>query len=312
MTLIRFSLLSFWLCVCIATTLGQEKLPNTQNGLIERFEDFPTSLIAPRHIDVWLPEGYDQEKSYAVIYMHDGQMLFDSTTTWNKQEWQVDEVLSKLISDNKIPPVIVVGIHNSTTRHADYFPQKAFEILPENIIESYMPSDSIDRQNSEFPSGPQADAYIEFLVNELKPFIDQNFATKPDRDHTFIAGSSMGGLISMYAMWEHPEVFGGAACMSTHWIGGFSDVENPVPGAFLHYMVQHMPSPENHKIWFDHGTEGLDKMYTNHQLNVNFEMEKAGYILGDNYQSKVYDGADHNETSWANRLDDIFAYLLSK
>ncbi len=294
------------------TSIAIAQLPYTERGLVERLENFPSDFVTPRHIDVWTPEDYDQSEKYPVIYMQDGQMLFDSTNTWNHQEWEVDETLSQLISEKKIKPCIVVGIHSSKTRHADYFPQKAFDILPVDIKDGYMPSDSIKRMSSRFPDGPQADNYLKFIVKELKPYIDTKFATIPDSTETYIIGSSMGGLISMYAMFEYPSIFGNAGCISTHWIGGYHDNENPVPAAILHYMNKNIPEAKSHKIYFDHGTTGLDSMYTIHQLNVNDAMRDASYTDDKNLLSKVYDGHDHNETYWSERLDDIFLFLLNK
>ncbi len=92
------------------------------------------------------------------------------------------------------------------------------------------------------------------MVNELKPFIDSNFATLGDQSNTFVAGSSMGGLISLYAVCEYPDVFGGAACLSTHWPGVFNSEHNPIPAAFIRYLESHLPSPVNHKLYFDYGT----------------------------------------------------------
>ena len=83
------------LCIVCLTSLVTAQLPHTEQGLVERLENFPTDYISPRHVDIWTPEGYDPTKKYPVIYMHDGQMLFDSTNTWNHQEWKVDEVLSQ-------------------------------------------------------------------------------------------------------------------------------------------------------------------------------------------------------------------------
>lgn len=307
----NIKLLLISITILFSTVLSIAQLPNTELGLVERIEDFPSDFISPRHIDIWTPEDYDKSTKYPVLYMHDGQMLFDSTNTWNKQEWRVDEVLSQLIKDDKIRPCIVVGIHNSQERHADYFPQKAFEILPPHIKESFMPEDSTKRMNSLFPNGPKADNYLKFLVEELKPYIDGAFSTLSDSTNTYIAGSSMGGLISMYAMFEYPEIFGAAACISTHWIGGMKDdSENPVPAAFQHYMTKNMPSAKTHRIYFDHGTVGLDAMYKVHQLNINDAMRDANYIDDENLISKVFEGHDHNESYWSKRLDQIFTFLL--
>lgn len=293
----------------IISSWGQ--LPFTANGLVERLENFPSDFVAARNIDIWTPEGYDQTIKYPVIYMHDGQMLFDSTQTWNQQEWQVDEVFSALIKDQKIKPCIVVGIHNSQTRHADYFPQKAFDILPPHIKEGYMPLDSVKRISSTFPEGPQADNYLQFIVEELKPYIDSRFSTQSDPANTYILGSSMGGLISMYAMFEYPNIFGGAGCMSTHWIGGFHDNNNPVPAAFLHYMNKNMPSANDHKIYFDHGTIGLDSMYSIHQLNINDALRDAGYVDNKSLKTAVFQDHDHKEIYWAQRLDQVLLFLLN-
>jgi len=304
--------LFFAISAIILSNIAIAQLPYTEFGLVERLENFPSDYVTPRHIDIWTPEGYNKAQQYQVLYMHDGQMLFDSTQTWNKQEWKVDEIMSMLINNETIEPCIVIGIHNSTERHADYFPQKAFQILPEHIKDGYMPKDSIKRKKSMFPQGPHADDYLKFIVKELKPYVDKSYSTKSSAANTHIAGSSMGGLISMYAMFEYPEIFGSAACISTHWIGGITDnSENPVPAAFKHYISNNIPPPETHKIYFDHGTLGLDYMYKVHQLNINDVMKDAGYIDGENLVSEVHEGHDHTELYWSKRLDGIFKYLLN-
>jgi hypothetical protein len=101
-------------------------------GKMERIDSFPTKYIVPRTVDIWLPKNYSKSKKYSVLYMHDGQMLFDGTTTWNKQEWKVDEVVSKLSEENKMEDIIVVAIWNiPNLRHTDLYPKKPFELLTE-------------------------------------------------------------------------------------------------------------------------------------------------------------------------------------
>ncbi|MBT8267152.1 MAG: esterase, partial [Bacteroidia bacterium] len=113
------------------------KEANISSGQLFRIQKFPSEFIEDRAVDIWLPDGYSQDQKYAVLYMHDGQMLFDSTSTWNKQEWQVDEVASKLMKSNKVQEFIVVAPHNiSEIRHSDYFPQKPFESLPKKTQDS--------------------------------------------------------------------------------------------------------------------------------------------------------------------------------
>ena len=108
----------------------------TGYGTIERIDSFNSKFVRSRNIDVWLPKDYNSNEQYAVLYMHDGQMLYDSTTTWNKQEWGVDEVMTSLIDQGKIRKTIVVGIWNTTDRHAEYFPQKPFESLTKEFRDS--------------------------------------------------------------------------------------------------------------------------------------------------------------------------------
>jgi predicted alpha/beta superfamily hydrolase len=261
-------------------------------------------------VDVWLPAAYDPQKKYAVLYMHDGQMLFDSTLTWNKQEWGVDETLSQLMREKKIKDCIVVGIWNGgRSRHAEYFPQKPFESLSKTQQEIVYNAYRSNGQSIFFGIPIMSDRYLTFLTQELKPFIDKTYATKTDRNNTFIAGSSMGALISLYAICEYPAVFGGAACLSTHWPGLFTMENNPVPGAFFSYLEQSLPSPKNHRLYFDHGTETLDSMYASLQKSVDQIMGKRGY-KNQQWVSRSWPGQDHSERSWRSRFSVPATFLL--
>jgi enterochelin esterase-like enzyme len=285
----------------------------TASGTVTHFEQVPSKYgIAPRNVDVWLPDGYSTKQKYAVLYMHDGQMLFDSTITWNHQEWGVDETLTKLVTDTQIKSCIVVGVWNSgRSRHADYFPQKPFESLPKALKDSLIHQAKRNKETALFSTNVQSDAYLKFLVTELKPFIDSSFSTKKDRDNTFIAGSSMGGLISMYAICEYPSVFGGAACLSTHWLGIMPSPDNPVPDAFIAYLMNKLPNPKQHKLYFDHGNQTLDAFYKPLQDRVDVVMKAKGFDA-KHWQTREFLGADHSEKSWKARLDIPFLFLLKK
>ncbi len=302
--------LSFTLLLLTVTTFSQ--LPSVSSGTLKRHESFYSHYITARHIDVWLPEGYSVTRKYSVLYMHDGQMLFDSATTWNKQTWDADDVITKLLQENKINDVIVVGIWNGgTTRHTDYFPQKPFESL---ILEQKEKIFTAARANGNSVFNEQkinSDNYLKFLVKELKPFIDKNYSTYKDRSHTFIAGSSMGGLISMYAICEYPKVFGGAACMSTHWPGIFSMEGNPIPDAFINYLKTNLPDPKKHKIYFDYGTATLDALYPPLQQKADEVMKEKGFT-GKNWITKEFPGEDHSEKAWHKRLHIPLTFLLGK
>ena len=153
--------------------------------------------------------------------------------------------------------------------------------------------------------------YLKFLVKELKPFIDKTFSTLQNKHNTFIAGSSMGGLISMYAICEYPKVFGGAACISTHWPGTFAVDNNPIPGAFLQYLKIHLPSPASHRIYFDYGTETLDALYAPFQLQADAIMKAKGYTT-KYWMTKKFEGESHSEVAWRKRFSIPAIFLLGK
>jgi len=292
--------------------LQAQGIPKVIKGTIERIEKMPSKYVDARNVDVWLPEGYNAKKRYAVLYMHDGQMLFDSSITWNKKSWDIDKTVSRLLDEGKLQEFIVVGIWNGDkSRHADYFPQKPFESLDINQKDLVL---NAARNNGVSVFGNyqiQSDKYLKFLVEELKPIIDKKYATKNDQQHTFIAGSSMGGLISMYAICEYPKVFGGAACLSTHWPGIFVMKDNPIPDAFVNYLKNKLPNPKNHKIYFDYGDKTLDALYPPLQMKVDEVMKEKGYSE-QKWITKFFPGQDHSENSWRDRFGIPLQFLLGK
>lgn len=208
--------------------VSAQNLPNVASGKIERMENFPSQFIASRNIDVWLPEVYNTGKKYNVVYMHDGQMLFDSAQTWNKKEWLADEIFAKLLAEKKIEPCILIAIWNTPERITEYFPNKIFAGL-----EPEMQKLISEKYGNGKPAN--ADNYLKFITTELKPYIDSHYPTQTEKENTVIMGSSMGGLISIYAISEYPDVFGGAACMSTAWLS-FVEPNYAVPSAAFDYL----------------------------------------------------------------------------
>ena len=269
-------------------------------GKVERYY-FNKTSINNRAIDVWLPENYSTDKKYAVLYMQDGQMLFDGTQTWNNQEWKLDETLSELMTNGEIKDVIVVGIWNSSNRYAEYYPEKSLD---------YLPADIKTLKTTEMNNDPKADEYLSFIVNDLKPFIDKTYSVNTNQSNTYIGGSSMGGLISWYALCEYPAVFGGAICMSTHWAN--NELDSPsIPDSFRKYLLNKMPSPATHVVYFDHGTIGLDANYPQHQALTDTIMLYKGYT-SENWKTQIFEGDDHNETCWANRFNVPARFILKK
>ena len=305
------------LCLCILTALliscnhrDVKKLPEVSSGKLIRLENLPSNYINPRTIDIWLPEGYTDSKKYAVLYMQDGQMLFDSTTTWNKQEWQVDETIARLNSEGKIKDCIVVGIFNNNEyRISEYFPLVALAGLPEPTRGSVVKTLLKDK--------PLSDDYLKFIVEELKPYIDRTYSTYTDPSNTIIIGSSMGGLISVYAFCKYPDVFGGAGCLSTHWpmIGSGllynRKITDNTSAAFREYLLSNLPRPPRGKIYFDYGSQTLDSLYKPYQQLVDTIMKNAGYT-SENWITREFLKDDHSERSWSRRLHIPLEFQLKK
>lgn len=285
-------------------------LPEVSVGKLVRLPTLTSAFVPSRPIDVWLPAGYPAAGPYAVLYMHDGQVLFDPKQSWNGQSWQVAETAQQLQQQGQVRPFIVVGIHNiGAARHSEYFPQKPFLSLPETERQALYQLERAPGVTL-FAEPVYSDKYLRFLVTELKPYVDQNFATDPSRSATFIMGSSMGGLISWYAQTEYPEVFMGAAALSTHWPGTWTLDNNPIPQAFLNYLSEHLPPPGQHRWYFDHGDQTLDALYPALQQKVDHLFRAKGFQAPE-WHSAFFPGTDHSETAWAARLATPLGVLLA-
>jgi enterochelin esterase-like enzyme len=272
-------------------------------GRLERLSTIMSKHVDARPVDVWLPPGYDAGKRHVVLYMHDGQMLFDATTTWNKQAWDVDDVAAKLITEGKLRDFIVVAVHNNgKKRFPEYYPQKFMAHLPDAAREGLI------KRGLDGP--PLADAYLRFLVEEVKPAVDARYATKPGRDDTLLMGSSMGGLISIYALLEYPQVFGAAAALSTHWITMFEDNE-VFPAAAVAYLRDKLPAPGALKLYMDHGTTELDAQYARAQQRIDALFSERGFGQPQ-VVSRVFQGMGHNERAWSARLQTPLTFLLGR
>lgn len=283
--------------------------PSVSYGKLIHYENFPSTYISTRNVDVWLPPDYSPQHKYAVIYMHDGQMLFDSAITWNHQEWQADENMQKLSSNKNLKRAIIVGIWNiPQTRYADYFPQKTIPFITDSSRKTI--------EERQFKAPPQADNYLRFIVKELKPFIDSAYATRKDVNNTFLMGSSMGGLISLYGLCEYPDVFGAAACISIHSPMAMNELINPttdenVSVTFRNYLLQHLPKANSRRIYMDYGNQTLDAKYAPYQKKLNAVLQKKGYTAPA-WITRYFPGTDHSERAWAERMTIPLQFLLRK
>ncbi len=258
----------------------------------DHYPDFASAFVVARNVEVMLPPGYTEEKAYDVIYMHDGQNIFNPETSYAGVAWEVDKAIKELIEEEKIRPAIIVAIWNTPQRMQEYMPAKLADSVYYRAKKAGWDDDVI------------SDDYLRFIVTELKPFIDSAYSTSPHRENTFIMGSSMGGLISLYALTEYPEVFGSAGCISTHWPA--------LDGVFLNYVKDNLPEPGNHKIYFDFGTETLDAQYEPFQQKVDRMMEDKGFTNGKDWLTLKFEGADHSEKAWQERVHLPLMFFLGK
>lgn len=268
-------------------------------GKLTIYENFMSQHVEARSIRVWTPEDYDPEMRYDVIYMHDGQNLFDASITWNNQEWSVDECLTRLISAGEIRPCIVVGIDNSRLRYEEYYPSKiCTDVAPGTLPDGFK---------------PLGDEYLRFVVEEVKPFVDSLYSTWSDTGHTFVMGSSCGGLISSYALCEYPDVFGGAACLSTHstLVNPYSDInQKPAAEAYLNYLRASLPADDFHVLYMDRGDCPYDSTYAEAQDAINSMIDSLEW-KSSNHTYKLFPGHSHSEKDWNARLDVPIKYLLN-
>jgi len=283
---------------------------HVSSGTIVDLGVLKSNYADPRRVVVWLPTGYQPSgPKYAVLYIHDGQNLFDKETAGYGMEWQIDETLDRLIQEKKVRPTIVVGIWNTPKRLQEYVPSKAFNGLPPSYREKI---------RALYGGDPLSDGYLKFIVRELRPMIDKRFNVKTDAADTAIMGSSMGSLISLYAIDEYPKIFGAAGMMSTHWPLVITPDDKPiseeqyeaVSSAFERYLAPALPDPATHKLYFDHGSETLDANYARYQDRVDRVVRRRGYRQWQTTLSLSYPGEKHNEISWASRVMVPLQFLL--
>ena len=275
---------------------GATPVPAGVTGALETIESFESRHVDARRVDVWLPPSYRQDpmRRYPVLYMHDGQNLFDPALSYTGVDWGLDEAITRLAAEGRVREAIVVGIWNTPKRFAEYMPAKA-------VTESGVPQgwpDMAWMSRQEIVS----DDYLRFIVQELKPRVDAKYRTRTGREDTAIMGSSMGALISLYALVEYPDVFGGAGCVSVHWPLG--------DGLVADYLARQLPAREGHRLYFDHGTTTIDAAYAPYQRRVDALLRDAGWREGSDFMSYEDRGAAHDERAWRARLAVPLEFLL--
>lgn len=249
-----------------------------------------------RDIKIYLPFGYDPsgDVTYPVVYMHDGQNLFFAGGPYGS--WHVETAYDGLIAKGLIDPLIIVGINNTNDRIAEYTP-------------------TLD---SNYAGSGKGESYVNFIINDLMPFINSNYKTKTGPENTAIIGSSLGGLISLYASWNHPEIFGKAGCLSSSlwW-----DENN-----LLNQVLSYSAEKKSVKYWIDCGTaEGNDgddqdpdtdndgRTYMiEDSRTLAYKLSSLGWQDNVDICYKEDVGAAHNEAAWSGRIDEVLYYFFRK
>jgi len=234
----------------------------TVTGTLKYHRHFEGKNLLPRDIAVWLPPGYenDVKQSYPVLYMQDGQNAFDAATSGFGNEWRADESCDSLIHIGKIPPLIVVAIFNTSERSHEYEP------------------------------GNKGMAYMDFMVNTLKPFIDSNYRTKSTPENTVICGSSSGGIFAFMLAWEHPQVFAKAICFSPAL--KIQDID----------YVKVVKSASEHKnvfFYIYNGGVGLEARLKPGIDEMIAVLKEKGYQAGKDFEVIIDGDARHREQAWA-------------
>jgi len=252
---------------------------------IKTHENFgSTFLEVPRNVLVYLPPGYglDPARRYPVLYMHDGQNLINPQDAFGGVVWGVDETAQMLILTEQIEPLIIVGIYNSG----------------EKRIDEYTPVKSAGGRMR--GRGGQADRYGRMIIEELKPFIDKEYLTKPEREFTALGGSSLGGLVSLHLGFKHPDVFSRLAVLSPSVWWANNQIIREIAG-----IADYLPL----KIWLDIGRSEGSRI--KHQVRALKEILRAsGWESDKDLAYYEFPAARHDESAWAARFGEVLKFLF--
>ena len=254
---------------------------HTIAGNVRAHENFHSQHVPTDHtVLVWLPPGYDadQQRRYPVLYLQDGQNIFDRATAFGGEEWHVDETASALVGQGQIEPLIVVGIYNAGEKRLDEYTPTRVEAKG---------------------GGGGAEAYGRFLVDELKPFIDREYRTLGDQPNTGIGGSSLGGLVSTWMAITRPDVFGRLASLSPSvWWDDRMIVK----------AVDALPGKLPIRIWLCAGTNEGPKV-ADDARTLRAAFTRKGWVPEQDLKYFEAQGAGHDERSWAARMGEVLKYL---
>ncbi len=313
-------LAAFALSVAVPAVAGTNDpanmTPKLSEGRVVAWPSLDGGAAGKMTVWIWLPPGYDEArgKRHPVLYMHDGQNLFDKDLTVYNQEWGIDEAIPRMVRQGDLRDWIVVGVQSPKARYHALFPEKMLPLLSPDF------RNRVETLDAGEPRGPfTGDAYLKFMVGVVKPRIDGEYRTLKGPEDTAVMGSSMGGLMAFYAMAEYPDVFGQAAAVSMHVaLAGPSEkgldhakAAADAADAFRRYLATTKMNPGTNRLYIDHGTGTLDGSYGSYSSALVPMLHQAGWN-GSSFEFRTYAGAEHNETAWQQRVDIPLAFLDRK
>ncbi|MBP7552323.1 MAG: hypothetical protein KA885_02775 [Spirochaetes bacterium] len=256
--------------------------------------DTGSELIPKRNIIVYLPPKYflHTETKYPVIYMQDGQQLWDSPGC-SHGGWKMDSYANELINNGKIEPIIIVGIYNSPKRNDEYMGWSQYHRDNQKEVKNKIDDPEIVRQIAE--------DYEKYMNNHIKPYIDGNFRTKPDLANTATGGASSGAMIALYMGFKNKDIYSKVAALS----GGFDYYIDITKSDFF-------KTGSGLKIYLDCGTNDLDKQLLPATIVVKDELLKLDFVENQNLLYYIADKSGHNEKEWAKRVPMFLEFLFGK
>ncbi|MEH6758293.1 MAG: alpha/beta hydrolase-fold protein [Parasphingorhabdus sp.] len=292
--------------VAVATAAPAFAIGGAPRGQIETLPKFAADNLTEPRIRVWLPPGYSEtERSCRTIYMLDGQYAFADDS--DGANFAADRRIARLMEVGSIEPTLIVAIDNlDEDRFLQYMPQTIYDRANGDVRAI------IEREiNRVGKTSLVSGQFIQFLTNQLKPFVDAHYRTSADRLDTAIFGASMAGVMAGAIFVEAQQTFGRAACMSPNWpIYDERMIDYPkLPSLWSTYFAQ-LGNPAGRRLWLDHGTEMMDAGMAPHQSAIAASLADLEWRRGCNLQTRVYD-AGHAFAQTATQMDEVLAWLLA-
>ncbi|MDR3509020.1 MAG: alpha/beta hydrolase-fold protein [Caulobacteraceae bacterium] len=271
--------------------------------------DFPISALGVRDLYVWTPDEAPEGHPIPVVYMQDGQNLFDPRQVPSGDSWGMDGCVSRLI-DQGLEPVRIVGIASGAERLRDYAP---------SAILNGLSAETRATVEAAFGGVSRSEAYANAVVQEVMPFIETAFPTSPGSAGAYLMGASLGGAISAEIYSRFPGRFAGVGCLSAHFSLLPLDERAPPPAAFAQEVAdavgavfrESFPKADGRRVWIDASEGSIDRFYGPSHAQIARALASLGYREGVDLAGGLYLGVGHDEAAWRARVGDAVLFLLT-